>query len=170
MTILAETRANTYASAPSASTLYHRIVTVLIAGAFSTVAFDFFGQSLSPALGFASLAPVPLANQVISTLFGSGWRPGAEALHYFAGMIAYPVGWVFIAEPLRRAVAPFIHWSLAAIVYGTVLWAFALYGMAHLIAGNPPFLGFTGITWVALVGHILFAVVTAVVMQIREAR
>ena len=168
MSITADSHTNTFTSAPS--NLYHRIVTVLIAGAFSTVAFDFIGQSLSPALGFASLAPVPLANQVISTVFGSGWRPGAEALHYFAGMIAYPFAWVFIVEPLRRAVAPFVHWSIAAVVYGTVLWAFALYGMAHLIAGNPPFLGFTGITWVALVGHILFAVVTAVVMQIRETR
>lgn len=149
------------------SDIAHRLVTLLIAGAFATVAFDFFGKSLSPMLGYATLAPVPLANSVIKTLFGAGWRPGAEALHYFAGMIAYPFGWIFIAEPLRVRITPWMHWTLAATAYGVVLWIFALYGMAHLIAGNAPFLGFTGITWVALVGHVLFALVVAVVLRFR---
>ena len=145
-------------------------VTIVTAGVFSTVAFDFFGQSLSPAFGYAKLAPVPLANAVIATIFGQGWGPGAELLHYFAGVIAYPAGWVLIAEPLRRTFAPQIHWFAAAVGYGVILWVFALYGMAHLIAGNAPFLGFTGITWVALWGHILFAVVTATVAHLRETR
>jgi len=29
--------------------------------------------------------------------------------------------------------------------------------MAHPIADDPPFLGFAGITWVALVGAVIFA-------------
>ena len=145
------------------------ILTILIAGAFATIAFDFFGKALSPMLGFATLAPVPLANGVINTLFGSGYRPGAEALHIFAGLVAYPAGWVLIAEPLRRRIAPWFPWLLSAMVYGVILWVFALYFMAHLIAGNAPFLNWTGITWVALVGHILFAVVAAVVVRVRQA-
>ncbi len=148
--------------------LGHAAGTLLIAGAAATVAFDFFGQALSPALGFAQLAPVGLANQVIKTVFGVGWRPGAEMLHYFAGMIAYPLGWFLIAEPLRARVAPWLHWSFAAVAYGVALWVFALYGMAHLIAGMKPFLGFTGITWVALWGHVLFAVVVASVGRLRS--
>jgi hypothetical protein len=40
--------------------------------------------------------------------------------------------------------------------------------MAHLVAGNPAFLGFTGITWVALVGHVLFALVAAWVVAWRD--
>lgn len=148
--------------------LAHTIVTILVAGALSTVAFDFFGQSLSPWLGFANLAPVPLANQVIQTVFGEPFLPGAHFLHYLAGMIAYPVGWILIAEPLRRRFAPQLPWLLAAVLYGVALWIFALYIMAHLIASNPAFLGFTGITWVALVGHVIFAVVTAIVARIRE--
>ncbi|WP_051491742.1 hypothetical protein [Roseivivax isoporae] len=143
------------------------VLRILVAGALSTVAFDFFGQSVSPGLGFANLAPVPLANQVIQTLFGAPYSPGAQFLHYFAGMIAYPAGWFLFVEPLRRAVAPGVPWLAAAVLYGVVLWIFALYVMAHLIAGNPAFLGFTGITWVALVGHVLFAVVTAIVDRAR---
>ncbi|MEM8632818.1 MAG: hypothetical protein AAGF74_16425 [Pseudomonadota bacterium] len=143
-------------------------LTILIAGAFSTIAFDFFGKALSPALGYATLAPVGLANGLISTLFGSGWRPGAEMLHYFAGLVAYPAGWVLIVEPLRRNFAPQLPWWSAAFVYGMVLWVFALYFVAHLIVGNRPFLGFTGITYVAFWGHVLFAMVTATVTRLRQ--
>jgi hypothetical protein len=148
----------------------YSLLTMLIAGALSTVAFDFFGQSLSPWLGFANLAPVPLANQTIQTFTGEPFLPGAHFLHYLAGMVAYPLGWMLIVDPLRKAVWPGFPYFLAAVVYGVALWVFALYIMAHLVNGNPAFLGFTGITWVALVGHILFAVVTAVVVEWREAQ
>lgn len=141
--------------------------TTLYAGAVATIAFDFFGQSLSPGLGFAALAPVPLANQVIATVFGSGWGPGAHFLHFFAGVVAYPLGWLLIAAPLARRVTPQLPWVVTSALYGVGLWVFALYVMAHLIAGNPPFLGFGGITWVALVGHVLFAIVAAAVYRAR---
>jgi hypothetical protein len=144
---------------------YGLVATTAVAGALSTVAFDFFGQSLSPGLGFANLAPVPLANQTIETIFGAPWTPGAHFLHYFAGMVAYPLGWILIAEPLRARILPAMPWWAAAVVYGIGLWIFALYIMAHLIAGNPAFLGFGGITWVALTGHVLFALVTAAVVR-----
>lgn len=144
------------------------LFTMLLAGAVATVAFDFFGQSLSPALGFATLAPVPLANAVIQTVFGAPWRPGAEFLHYAAGLIAYPLGWMLVFRPLADRFALGLPLSISAGIYGVLLWVFALYIMAHLIAGNPPFLGFTGITWVALVGHVLFALVAAAIVRWRD--
>ncbi len=142
--------------------------TMLLAGSVATAAFDFFGQSLSPMLGFANLAPVPLANNVIQVLFGETYRPGAELMHYIAGLVAYPAGWMVIAKPIARKLAPDLNWIVSALVYGAVLWAFALYIMAHLVAGNPPFLRFTGITWVALVGHVGCSVVAAWVVAWRE--
>lgn len=142
--------------------------TVLLSGAVATVAFDFFGQSLSPMLGFSALAPVPLANNVISTLFGDTYTPGAHLLHYLAGLVAYPAGWLLVAAPLARRLH--IPWPAAAVAYGVGLWIFALYIMAHLVAGNPAFLAFTGITWVALVGHVLFALVAAAIMRWRGLR
>ncbi|MGF1529332.1 MAG: hypothetical protein ACFCBW_21500, partial [Candidatus Competibacterales bacterium] len=75
-----------------------------------------------------------------------------------------------VARPLARTVTPWLHEFLVAVVYGVVLWVFALYVMAHLVAGNPPFLGFAQIAWVALVGHILFALVAAWVIAWREGR
>jgi len=141
-----------------------------VAGALATVAFDFFGQSLSPALGFANLAPVPLATQVVQVLTGAAWEPAGQFLHYFAGMIAYPLGWMAIAQPLRRRHAAAMPWRVAALLYGVALWVFAMFFMAHLVAGNPAFLGFTGITWVALAGHVLFAVVAAEAVHAMEAK
>ncbi len=144
------------------------LMTILIAGAMATVAFELFGNSISPMFGYSKLAPVPLANGVIKTIFGAGYRPGAELLHYSAGMLAYPIGWMFIARPLYKKILPALPEFIASTLYGVVLWVFALYFMAHLIAGNAPFLGFSGITWVALVGHVVFAWVAAWVVSARE--
>lgn len=152
--------------APTVATL----VTLIYAGAVATVAFDFFGQALSPGLGFASLAPVPLATQVWEVLFGVRSGAAGNALHYLAGMVAYPLGWWLIARPLAARIVPGLHWLLPATVYGIGLWVFAMYFMATLIAGQPAFLGFTGITWVALVGHVLFALVAAWVIEARDPR
>ncbi len=143
------------------------IWTMILAGAVATVAFDYFGQSLSPMLGFAGLAPVPLANSVIKAIFGSTYDPGAQLLHYVAGLIAYPFGLMFVAEPLAKRFAPRLSWLAVAAVYGVGLWIFALFIMAHLIAGLPAFLNFTGIAWVALIGHVLFAIVAALVVRWR---
>lgn len=142
------------------------LVSILLAGCVATVAFDLYGQALSPMMGFASLAPVPLATQTWAVVFGNSYTPGGHLLHYIAGLIAYPVGWLFIWRPLQQSVMA-MPWLVSAILYGVALWIFALYIMAHLVAGNPPFLGFTGITWVALAGHILFAVVAALLLRNR---
>lgn len=145
------------------------LMTMLLAGAMATAAFDLFGQSLSPMAGFAKLAPVGLANSTIGVLFGKGYLPGAHLLHYMAGLIAYPLGWMLIAKPIADKVVPGLPWLVSSAVYGVVLWVFALFVMAHLIAGMPAFLGFSGITWVALVGHVVFAVVAAWIVNWRQA-
>lgn len=136
---------------------------LLVAGAVATAAFDLFGQAISPMLGFASLAPVPLATQTWGVVFGEAYRPGGHLLHYLAGLLAYPAGWALIWQPLIRHMLPAIHGFLSATLYGVALWVFALYIMAHLVAGNPAFLNFAGIAWVALAGHVLFAWVVAAV-------
>lgn len=141
--------------------------TVLAAGAFATIAFDAFGQGLSPMFGYAKLAPVGLAQQTLNTVFDSVPKGTAHMLHTITGVLFYTLGYLLIARPVQKMIAPNLHWLLTAIAYGIVLWVFALYVMAHLVAGNPAFLGFSGITWVALWGHILFAVVAAWVIEAR---
>ncbi|MEO1492627.1 MAG: hypothetical protein AAFV19_10790 [Pseudomonadota bacterium] len=177
---------STSALAPQHRTLptvdLHLIATLLFAGALATVAFDIFGQTISPMLKSvaspwlgAKLAPVPLAQAVLAKLTGI---PGKElaslgipyGLHMITGLIAYPLGYLLAVRPLAARIAPQLHWAIPAAAYGVVLWVFALYGMAHLVAGNPPFLGFGSITWVALWGHMVFALVAAAVIEARLPR
>ena len=133
---------------------------LLSAGALATVAFDAFGQGLSPLLGYAKLAPVGLAGSTLKQVFGANPAGAAYLLHIVTGLLFYTLGYFLIARPLQRLILPRLHWSLTAVAYGVALWVFALYIMAHLVAGMPAFLGFAGIAWVALWGHILFAVVS----------
>lgn len=145
------------------------IGTVLTAGAFATIAFDAFGQALSPLLGYAKLAPVGLAGASLKAIFGANPSGAAHLLHALTGLIFYAVGYFAIARPIQRAILPRLHWSITAVAYGVVLWVFALYVMAHLVTGNAPFLGWTGITWVALWGHIVYALVAAAIMEAKGA-
>ena len=134
------------------------VIKVLLAGSLATVVFDLFGQGLSPLAGFAKLAPVGLANGTIKALLGVKVAGGGYLLHMLVGLLAYPLGWLLIARPLADKITPWMPKLLVAIAYGIGLWIFALYIMAHLIVGMKPFLGFTGITWVALVGHVIYAI------------
>ena len=143
--------------------------TVLTAGAFATLAFDIFGQGLSPLFGYARLAPTGLADGTIKAIFGGSLKGASHLLHFATGMIFYAIGYFAIARPVQRAILPNLHWGVTAVVYGVALWAFALYVMAHLVVGMKPFLGFTGITWVALWGHIVYAVVAAWIMEAKGA-
>ncbi|MFO6464508.1 hypothetical protein ACK8OR_08950 [Jannaschia sp. KMU-145] len=152
---------------PATPDLTRTATTVLVAGALATLAFDLFGQGLSPLAGYARLAPVGLAQQTLNTVFGSVPKGMADILHILTGLIAYPLGYLLIARPLAARLLPRLHWSVVATAYGVGLWIFALYVMAHLVAGNPAFLGFTGITWVALWGHVLYGLVAAAVIERR---
>ncbi|WP_299701084.1 hypothetical protein [uncultured Tateyamaria sp.] len=143
--------------------------TVLTAGAFATIAFDAFGQALSPLFGYAKLAPVGLAGASLKAIFGANPSGAAHLLHALTGLILYAFGYFVIARPIQLAVMPRLHWSITAVVYGIALWVFALYVMAHLVTGNKPFLGFTGITWVALWGHVVYALVAASIMEAKGA-
>lgn len=143
------------------------LFTILAAGALATVAFDVFGQALSPLFGYAKLAPVGLAGATLNTVFGANPAGAAYLLHSLTGLIFYVIGYYAIARPVQRALLPQLHWGVTAAVYGVALWVFALYGMAHLVAGMKPFLGFTGITWVALWGHVVYALVAAAVLETR---
>ncbi len=141
------------------------LISIIFAGAVGTVAFDAFGQGLSPLTGNAKLAPVGLAGSTLKAIIGSNPKGLAYLLHIFTGLIAYPLGWYLVARPIWQATLPRLHWSVPAAAYGVVLWAFALYGMAHLVAGMKPFLGWSGITWVALWGHIVYALAAVPVIE-----
>ena len=138
---------------------------MFVAGFLATCAFDFWGQIVSPGLGFANLSPHGLAK----SLFGALGLPNGDFAGYFmhfylVGLIGYPVGYLFIFKPIWDAVTgDRLGWFVPSAIYGFGLWVFAIGGITA-IAGLPFFLGFTGITWVALVGHVLYGIVMGAVL------
>lgn len=138
---------------------------MFVAGTFATMAFDFWGQIVSPALGFANLSPHGLAK----SLFGALGLPNSDFAGYFmhfylVGLIGYPVGWLFIFAPIWERIIGQTHWFIPSAIYGFGLWVFAIGGITA-IAGLPFFLGFTGITWVALAGHVLYGIVLVAILE-----
>jgi len=139
---------------------------MFISGFFATIAFDLWGQMISPSLGLAKLSPHGLAQSLLKTFGLSGNTFSGYFVHfYFVGLIGYPIGWLMVFRPVWNKVGlpsmPFV----ASAVYGFGLWVFAIGGIT-MIAGLPFFLGFTGITWVALVGHVLYGIVMVAVMRL----
>lgn len=80
---------------------------LVVAGALATVAFDLFGQTVSPPPGGivptfgAKPAPAAMADSVTGrTTVG---RPGVgHGLHVRTGVLAYPLGRAMAAQPWRR--------------------------------------------------------------------
>lgn len=143
------------------------ICLMFIAGAIATTAFDFWGQVISPGLGWANLSPHGLARSLLGS-FGlpNGAFAGYFIHFYVVGLIAYPVGWLFVFRPIwMRVTGGAGGWLLPSAIYGFALWVFAI-GAVTSLAGLAFFLGFTGITWVALVGHVLYGIALVAVMQL----
>ncbi len=143
------------------------LIALGLSGIAALIAFDVFGQLLSPAAGFVELAPVALAELVIAKLFGVTTSGGAFVLHLLTGLLFYPLGYLFAARPVASAVAPGMPWWAVGTIYGAVTWLWAVYAMAYLVAGLPAFFGFSEFTWIALVGHVLFGWVVAAVIRSR---
>lgn len=138
---------------------------MFIAGFVATNAFDLWGQMISPGLGFANLSPHGLAKSLLGSLgLPNGDFAGYFVHFYLVGLIGYPVGWLFIFKPIWEKVLGQTHWFIPSAIYGFGLWVFAIGGITA-IAGLPFFLNFTGIAWVALVGHVLYGIVMVAVMK-----
>lgn len=141
------------------------IALIVLSGAVGTLAFDLWGKAIAPLLGLGGLAPVGLARGFLGALGLPNSAAWGNFMHLFlVGVIAYPVGWLFIARPILARVVPGLHWSIASALYGVALWIFAI-GFIAWIAGNPAFLGFARITWVALAGHVFYAIAAAATVQ-----
>lgn len=139
---------------------------MFVAGAGATVAFDVWGQIVSPALGWANLSPHGLARSLLGALGLPHNDFAGYFMHfYLVGLLGYPLGWLFIFRPIWGLVMGGAGgWFVPSAVYGFCLWLFAIGGITWF-AGLPFFLNFTGITWVALAGHVIYGIVLALLMR-----
>ena len=148
------------------SAIFDTLGVLFVAGFFGTLAFDFWGQVISPALGLGALSPHGLARSLLGALGLPNSNFAGYFMHfYIVGLMAYPVGWRFIFKPIWNRIP---HtpggWMIPATLYGIGLWVFAIGGIT-VLAGLPFFLNFGTITWVALVGHIAYAIAMVAVME-----
>lgn len=140
------------------------LTTAVLAGAAADIIWEFWARAVTPLLVGGPLQPAAL----VQSVFGFQNLAVAEVIHAIVGVVFYPLGYLFIARPLARVVTPFLPWWVVGIGFGLGLWVFALYVMAHLIAGLPPFLNFIPLAWASCGGHMIFGLVTAAVVRWRE--
>jgi hypothetical protein len=141
-------------------------ITALLAGGAADAAWEFWARVITPLWVGGPLQPAAL----VQSVFGFNNLFLAELIHGVVGVVFYPLGYLFVARPIARLVTPFLPWWIVGLGFGVGLWVFALYVMAHLLAGLPPFLGFITLTWASLIGHMIFGLVTATVVRWRESR
>ncbi|WP_102109283.1 hypothetical protein [Oceaniglobus roseus] len=146
------------------------LMVLLVSGSTATVAFDIWGQAISPMLGYGNLSPDGLARSLLGRL---GLPDGAAAGNFIhllvIGLLAYPIGWLAVFRPLQERFAPGLGWLAASAIYGFGLWILAIGFVAGFALGQP-FLKFTTIAWVALVGHVLYGIVCGATVVWLERR
>ena len=138
--------------------------TILLSGLASEIVWEVWARVLTPLWVGGPLEPAAL----VQSVFGLSSRFAAEIIHFMVGLLAYPFGYIFIALPIAHTLVPFLPWWIVALGYGVGLWIFALYVMAHLVAGLPAFLAWHLIAWASLGGHLLFALAGAAVVKARH--
>ncbi|WP_374440945.1 hypothetical protein [Stella sp.] len=141
------------------------IATALLAGVAADLTWEVWARLVTPLWVGGPLEPAAL----VQSVFGMESRLLAELIHLVVGVVFYPLGYLLVARPLAAAIMPGLPWVLVAIGYGIGLWVFALYVMAHLVAGLPAFLDFIPLAWASLVGHLLFGLVVGAVVRRRGA-
>ncbi|MEP3276357.1 MAG: hypothetical protein ABJN26_07070 [Stappiaceae bacterium] len=140
--------------------LSHAIL-LIVAGGLSTVAWEIWANLLAPLWIGGPLVPASL----VKAALGVKSLELAQAIHFATGLILFPAGYLYVARPIANAITPWLSPTLLAATYGVALWVFAMYGMAHLVAGMPPFLNFIPLTWASLVGHVILGVVLGGVIE-----
>ena len=141
------------------------LVTALLAGLAADITWEVWARVITPQLPGVGGALQPAA--LVQSVFGFDNLALAELIHAIVGIVFYPLGYLYIARPLARLVVPGLPWWAVGLGFGVGLWVFALYVMAHLFGGQPPFLGFIPLTWASLAGHLLFGFIVAAVVHQR---
>jgi hypothetical protein len=144
------------------------LVTALLAGAAADVSWEFWARVVTPRLPGVGGPLEPAA--LVQSVFGLDSRLIAEIIHLVVGVVFYRLGYLYIARPLQRMIIPSLPWPLTAAGFGVGLFIFALYVMAHLIAGLPAFLDWIPLAWASLAGHVIFGLVVGLVVELREKR
>lgn len=138
---------------------------LFIGGAAGLLTWELFARLLTPEVIGGPLEPAALIISLFENLFGfNPGRPAAEALHYVTGIALYPLAY-WVLTRIARSLGP----TLDGLLWGVATWVIAL-GLFASLAGLPFMLGFIPLTWMSLVGHMLYAMVAVSVYFELRAR
>jgi len=130
-----------------------------LGGLLGLGAWEVYTKVLNPMVFGFSFGPVPLieglAQTVLNLQIGTAL---AWAVHIATGAIAYALIFVWIVRPLFGPLLGFL-------VLGAGTWFLAL-GILAPLANNPFMLGWGTLTWASLIGHLVYAFVTAMIAEI----
>jgi len=141
------------------------LATVLIAGAVATGIWEIWARAITPLLIGGPLQ----ASALVKSSFGISSSFLAETIHILTGLVVYPLGYLLVARPVERMLPVSLPWPLVGAGFGIGLWVFAMYVMAHLVAGFPPFLGFGNLAVASLFGHVLYGLAIAGLLELRRS-
>jgi hypothetical protein len=132
------------------------MIRAAVIGLSGLVAWEVFARVLAPLWLRESLDPNALIEMAIGI---TGWK--AEAVHLLTAVVMFPLAYILVYRPIVTRVMPGMPWPVLGALYGVGLWIVAMYGVASLVAGMPPFLGFQTVAWASLVGHLALAIAIA---------
>ncbi|MEM8796265.1 MAG: hypothetical protein AAGE61_11910 [Pseudomonadota bacterium] len=162
----------TYEETGSRFSIQTIITATLFAGVVSLGVWELWAKVFAPLYMGGALSPVGLVKssfgigkETFAPLFaaksGAVGNAVANGIHLATGLIAFPLGYLLGARPIASKVAPALPWFVVGFVYGVVLYVFAMFVMAHLFAGFPPFFGFNALSQASLIGHVLVGLAIA---------
>ena len=136
------------------------VVMLSIGGLAGLIVWEVFANPVTSWIVGGPLQPPALIISLFQNLFGvnPGWT-AAAILHYATGILFYPLGYFFVT----RVLASFGKW-IDGVLWGIATWVIAL-GFFATLAGLPFMLGFILLSWMSLVGHVIYAVVAALVFE-----
>ncbi len=140
------------------------LVKLCLGGAAGLLTWELFARLLTPQVIGGPLEPASLIISLFENLFAfNPGRPAAEALHYVTGIAGYPLAY-YVLTRVARSLGP----TLDGLLWGVATWVIAL-GLFASLAGLPFMLGFIPLSWMSLVGHMLYAMVAVgVFLELRD--
>lgn len=124
---------------------------LFLGGFAGLMAWEAFARVLTPLVVGGPLQPAALVISLFERQldFNPGWA-AAETIHYLTGIVLYPLLYLAYSRLLGRGVL------LDGLAWGVITWILAL-GVFASLAGLPFVLGFIPLSWMSLVGHVIYA-------------
>lgn len=130
---------------------------LLVAGVIGVVVWEIVGNYIAPLIIGGKLSPIGLIISLFKNTIGiNPGRDIAMVLHFFTGIVGYPVAYL-IATKVVRSFGPVVD----GLALGVGTWILAL-GIFAPLAGFPFMLNFGNLTWMSLGGHVAYGLVVTI--------